>query len=94
LKPEVFSFFVISGSGSTDPGESGFEAMVSTCFLTVFRIRIHLIRIQHFRLQTDPDPNLIGIEGFDNQKFIKNLQVKKNQKQQFWSKIALYRTFP
>jgi hypothetical protein len=41
-----FIFFVISGSGSTDPVESGFEAMVSTCFLTVFRIRIHLIRIR------------------------------------------------
>jgi hypothetical protein len=23
---------------------------------SVFRIRIHLIRIQHFRLNTDPDP--------------------------------------
>jgi hypothetical protein len=33
-------------------------------FLTKFRIRIHLtrIRIQHFRLNTDPDPILI--QGF------------------------------
>ncbi len=35
---------------------------------TVFRIRIHLIRIriQHFRLNTDPDP--IRIQGFDKTK--------------------------
>jgi hypothetical protein len=41
------------------------------------RIRIHLIRIwiQHFRLNTDPDP--IWIQGFDDQKWKKNLQVKK-----------------
>ncbi len=35
------------------------------------RIRIHLIRIriqlQHFRLNTDPDP--IRIQGFNDQKF-------------------------
>ncbi len=40
-------------------------------FTTGFRIRIHLIRIriQHFRLNTDPDP--IRIQGFDDQKFKK-----------------------
>jgi hypothetical protein len=30
----------------------------------VFRIRIHLI---HFRLNTDPDPDQIRIQGFDEQ---------------------------
>ncbi len=36
----------------------------------VFRIRICLIkiRIQHFKLNTDPDPDSVRIEGFDNQK--------------------------
>jgi hypothetical protein len=73
LKPEVFSFFVISGSGSTDPVESDFEAMVSTRFLTEFRIRIDWIRIriQHFRLNADPFPDPIRIQGFDDQKFVK-----------------------
>jgi hypothetical protein len=28
------------------------------------RIRIHSIRIQHFRLNTDPDP--IRVQGFDD----------------------------
>jgi hypothetical protein len=32
-----------------------------------------LIRIQHFRLNTDPDPDPIQINGFDD----KNLQLKK-----------------
>jgi hypothetical protein len=37
------------------------------------RIRIHFIRIriliQHFRLNTDPDPKPIRIQGFNDQKF-------------------------
>jgi hypothetical protein len=34
------------------------------------RIRIHFIqiRIQHFRLNTDPDPIRIRIQGFNDQK--------------------------
>jgi hypothetical protein len=42
-----------------------------------FRIRIHLIRIriQHFGLNTDPDP--MRIQGFYDQKLEKNLQLKK-----------------
>ncbi len=55
--------------------------------IPVFRIRIPLIRIriQHFRLNTDPDP------GFDDQNW-KNLQLQKiiyflDQKLQFtWPK--------
>jgi hypothetical protein len=49
----------------------------------VFRIRIHWvrIRIQYFRLNTDPDP------GFD--KNCKNLQLEKNLIF-FWSKIVIY----
>ncbi len=48
----------------------------------VFRIRIHLIwiRIQHFRLNTDPDP------GFWWPKIEKNLQLKFF----FWSKTTIY----
>ncbi len=34
------------------------------------RIRIQFIRIQHFRLNTDPDP--IRIQGFNDQKLKKN----------------------
>jgi hypothetical protein len=42
-------------------------------FHAVFRIHIHLIgiRIQHFRLNTDPDP------GFDDQKLEKFTAGKK-----------------
>jgi hypothetical protein len=41
------------------------------------RIRIHFIRIriQHFRLNTDPDP--IRIQGFYDQKWEKNTAEKK-----------------
>jgi hypothetical protein len=37
------------------------------------RIRIHLIRIriQHFRLNTNPDQDPIRIQGFDDQKLEK-----------------------
>jgi hypothetical protein len=40
-------------------------------FIAGLRIRIHLIRIhiQHFRLNTDPDP--IRIQGFNDQKLNK-----------------------
>jgi hypothetical protein len=38
-------------------------------FSPLFQIHIHLIRIQHFRLNTNPDP--VRIQGFDNQKFNK-----------------------
>jgi len=53
------------------------------------RIRIHFIRIriQHFRLNTDPDPDWVRIQGFNNQKLKKkNYSWKKNfldQKLQF-----------
>jgi hypothetical protein len=42
------------------------------------RIRIHFIRIwiQHFRLNTDPDPDPIRIQGFNDQK-LKKIQLKK-----------------
>ncbi len=41
------------------------------------RIRIYFIRIQHFRLNTDPDPDPIRIQGFNEQK-LKKVQLKKN----------------
>jgi hypothetical protein len=41
----------------------------------LFRICIHVIRIQHVRLNTNPDPDSIRIQGFGDQKFV-NLQVK------------------
>jgi hypothetical protein len=43
-------------------------------FSSVFQIRVHLtrIRIQHFRLNTDADPDLkFRIQGFDDQKLKK-----------------------
>jgi hypothetical protein len=43
------------------------------------RICIHFIRIriQHFRLNTDPDPDPIRIQGFNDQKLRNKLQPKK-----------------
>ncbi len=42
------------------------------------RIRIHFIRtrIQHFRLNTDPDPDPVWIQGFNDQKLKKNYSGK------------------
>ncbi len=42
------------------------------------RIRIHLIqiRIQYFRLNTDPDPIRIRIQGFNDQK-LKKITAEK-----------------
>jgi hypothetical protein len=53
------------------------------------RIRIHFIRIQNFRLNTDPDPDpiRIRIQGFNDQKLEKKYSWKKkknlDQKLQF-----------
>ncbi len=55
------------------------------------QIRIHFIRIriQHFRLNTNPDPHPIWIQGFNDQKLKKNYSWKKNLIF-FWSKNAIY----
>jgi hypothetical protein len=55
------------------PGTQKFDSKI---FFAVLRILIHLIRIriQHFRLNTDPEPDPIRIQGFDDQKL---LQVTK-----------------
>ncbi len=50
------------------------------------RIRIHFIRIQHFRLNTDLDPDAIRIQGFNDQK-LKNITYScKKKKKIFRSK--------
>ncbi len=59
----------------------------------VFRIRIHLIRIririQHFRLNTDPDRDPIRSPGFDDKKSGKIYSWKK-RKILFGSKTTIY----
>jgi hypothetical protein len=47
----------------------------------VYRIRIHWVRvrIQHFRLNTHPDPDPVQIQGFDDQK-LKKFTAGKNLK--------------
>jgi hypothetical protein len=45
------------------------EEALQVHFLYIFtglRIRIHFIRIQHFRLNNDPDPDLIRIRSGSN----------------------------
>jgi hypothetical protein len=51
----------------------------------VFRIRIHLIRtqIQHFRLNTDPDPRVSMNKMGKNLQLEKNLKIALDQKLQF-----------
>ncbi len=53
-----------------------------------YRKGLHLCLLQHFRLNTVPDPDPIRIHGLDDQKLKKNLQLKKfllvlDQKLQF-----------
>ncbi len=47
---------------------------------SLFRIRIHFlrIRIQRLRLETNTDPDPIRIQGFNDQKLKKNYGWKKN----------------
>jgi hypothetical protein len=49
------------------------------CLWTGLRIRIHFIRIrvQHFRMNTSPDPDPIRIQGFNDQKLNKITGEKK-----------------
>ncbi len=56
------------------------------------RIRIHFIRIQLSRLNTDPDPDPIWIQGFNDQK----LKKKKLQLKIFFFGIKNYNlgTYP
>jgi hypothetical protein len=65
------------GQNYTSSGQPS-SVFSSGIHLPVFRIRIHLIRIriQHFRLNTDPEP------WFWWTTIVKNLQLKKNI---FWS---------
>ncbi len=49
---------------------AGLEFSISYSLQAGLRIRIHFIRIriQHFRLITNPDPDPIRIQGFNDQK--------------------------
>ncbi len=46
--------------------------------LPVFRIQMNWFRmwIQHFRLNTDPDPNAFLIQDFDDQKIFLNIKLE------------------
>jgi hypothetical protein len=50
------------------------------------RIRIHFIRIQHFRLNTDPDPDPILIQGSNDQK-LKKKKITAEKKLQLKKKL-------
>jgi hypothetical protein len=56
------------------------------------RIRIHFIRIriQHFRLNTNTDPDPIRIQGFNDQKLKKKNYSWKKKLNFFSSKAAIY----
>jgi hypothetical protein len=58
------------------------KTILNVLFYAGLRIRIHFIRIriQHFSMNTnpDPDPIRIWIQGFNDQKLKKKIQLKKN----------------
>ncbi len=62
-----------SGSDASTPFGSRTPSSPLCKFFPGLRIRIHLIRIriQHFRLNTDPYQDPIRIQGFDDQKLRK-----------------------
>jgi hypothetical protein len=80
--PDPVSSFLTPGSGMGEKSRSGYRDFReltyfdadpgSGSFLPGLRIRIHFIRIQHFRLNTDPDPDPIRMQGFNDQKLKKN----------------------
>ncbi len=55
----------------------------------VFRIRIHWVRIRHFRPSTEPDPDATRIQGFDDQK-LKKITVRKKFYIFFFKKCNLF----
>jgi hypothetical protein len=60
--------------------------VLTTSFFTYIRVADPHLFHQHFRLNTDTDPDLIRIQGFNDQKFEKNYSWKKkfgDQKLQF-----------
>ncbi len=74
----VLTFSQISRTIPAQAGEAGGDFKYKVKDLAALRIRIHLtriqIRIQHFRLH--PDPDLIRIQGFDDQKLKKKFSAK------------------
>jgi hypothetical protein len=52
-------------------GNSSGGGLVRELVQAGLRIRISFIRIQHFRLNTNPDPDPIRIQGFHDQKLKK-----------------------
>jgi hypothetical protein len=58
-------------------GRSAQHQCTRTKIKSGLRIRIHFIRIQHFRQNTDPDSDPIRIQGFDDQKWEK-ITAEKN----------------
>jgi hypothetical protein len=85
LRTQVDPILALSGSwqiGKKDfQAERGKRSTHKKCNnfysdpVAMLRICIHLIRIQHFRLNSDPDP--IQIQGFDNENE-KNIYSWKN----------------
>ncbi len=49
------------------------------------RIRIHFIRIRHFRMNTNPDPDPVRIQGYNDQK-LKKITAEKIFWNFFWIK--------
>ncbi len=54
---------------------------------------IHLIRIQRFRLNTNPDPDPIQIQGFDGQKLEKKVNSWKS-KTTIYLSLGLHKGLP
>jgi hypothetical protein len=73
---------IFGGKVVTKLGDLTLHSKVLLCPKTGLRIRIHFIRIriQHFRLNTDLDPDPIQIQGFNDQKLNKKITAEKKLK--------------
>ncbi len=80
----VLTFRQISRTIPAQAGEAGgdfkFKVKDSSSVSDPYGIHLERIRIQHFRLHTDPDririQSVSTIQGLDDQKLKKNLQLK------------------
>ncbi len=77
--------FLIVGQGSRFCHKTQKEPAKSAYCVPRLRIRIHIIRIHHFRLNTDPDPK--RIQGFNDQKLRKKITSEKKFKFFFDQKL-------
>jgi hypothetical protein len=76
------------------PGELSQDQVRPLTQIPELWIRIHVIRIQHFRLNTDPDPNPIRIRIQSGSRALMTKNWKKNWLKKFFFDQNLHFTYP